>query len=266
MKVYKCLIAQSAVLLAALLEPVVAFSQGGGGITCLAPTPTTERVTLLVRHSQTTTVPNCPTGWTKMWDGYSFLTSGGGGTAESGGQDLGSPGSCLREFRPMPYMECYGSGTGVCDYNTAYDYAYWLSTVVSDGPTLPSDQAINQASRCSVCEGTKTVLAVHSQTASVPACPTGWSSLWEGYSFLTSWGGTSGDSGGQSLGSTGSCLPVFRSMPYMECWGAGTGSCDQATGNDFAYWLSNRTVDEGAVSGPEEGAARASRCNVCQKN
>ena len=38
--------------------------------------------------------------------------------------------------------------------------------------------------RCSVCEATANVLAVHSQSSSVPSCPNGWSSLWQGWSFL----------------------------------------------------------------------------------
>ena len=38
--------------------------------------------------------------------------------------------------------------------------------------------------RCAVCEAPAHVLAVHSQTLKYPACPTGWKSLWRGYSFL----------------------------------------------------------------------------------
>ncbi|KAF7243236.1 Collagen alpha-3(IV) chain [Varanus komodoensis] len=39
-------------------------------------------------------------------------------------------------------------------------------------------------SRCSVCEGPAMIIAVHSQTASVPPCPQGWQSLWKGFSFV----------------------------------------------------------------------------------
>lgn len=38
--------------------------------------------------------------------------------------------------------------------------------------------------RCSVCEMTSNVLAVHSQTTLIPQCPQGWESLWTGYSFV----------------------------------------------------------------------------------
>ena len=61
--------------------------------------------------------------------------------------------------------------------------------------------------RCSVCEASANVLAVHSQSSQVPECPNGWSSLWIGYSFaMHTAAGAEG--GGQSLSSAGSCLEV----------------------------------------------------------
>lgn len=38
--------------------------------------------------------------------------------------------------------------------------------------------------RCVVCEAPSNVIAVHSQSLSIPDCPGGWSSLWIGYSFV----------------------------------------------------------------------------------
>jgi len=38
--------------------------------------------------------------------------------------------------------------------------------------------------RCSVCEAPTRVIAVHSQSVSIPDCPNGWSELWTGYSFI----------------------------------------------------------------------------------
>lgn len=38
--------------------------------------------------------------------------------------------------------------------------------------------------RCSVCETTSNVIAIHSQTTLIPECPRGWESLWSGYSFV----------------------------------------------------------------------------------
>lgn len=42
---------------------------------------------MLVRHSQMTTVPQCPPGSTRLWDGYSLLYLEGNERAHS--QDLG---------------------------------------------------------------------------------------------------------------------------------------------------------------------------------
>lgn len=38
--------------------------------------------------------------------------------------------------------------------------------------------------RCSVCEASANVIAVHSQTTQIPQCPKKWTSLWQGYSFV----------------------------------------------------------------------------------
>jgi len=43
---------------------------------------------MLVRHSQTTSIPRCPPGSTTMWDGYSLLYLEGNEKAHS--QDLGT--------------------------------------------------------------------------------------------------------------------------------------------------------------------------------
>lgn len=101
------------------------------------------------------------------------------------GQDLGSPGSCLRRFSAMPYMFC--NLNNVCNFASRNDYSYWLSTpepmpmnmqpIV--GPTIR--QFI---SRCSVCESSTQVIAIHSQNVAIPDCPNGWDGLWTGYSFF----------------------------------------------------------------------------------
>lgn len=67
-----------------------------------------------------------------------------------------SPGSCLEDFRPKPFIECHGHGR--CNYfSTAY--SYWLATIeeyemfskprqrtIKDGMDLTS-----KVSRCAVC-------------------------------------------------------------------------------------------------------------------
>lgn len=136
---------------------------------------------LLVKHSQSTSVPQCPPGQITLWDGYSLLYIEG--NEKSHHQDLGFAGSCIRKFSTMPFLFC--DINDVCNYASRNDKSYWLST---NGP-LPmmpvSEDSIRQhISRCVVCEAPTNVIAVHSQTMEIPNCPNGWSSLWFGYSFV----------------------------------------------------------------------------------
>lgn len=38
--------------------------------------------------------------------------------------------------------------------------------------------------RCSVCETSTRIIAIHSQTMSIPDCPGGWEEMWAGYSYF----------------------------------------------------------------------------------
>lgn len=49
--------------------------------------------------------------------------------AEGSGQPLASPGSCLEDFRKIPFIECHGRGT--CNYYTD-SYSYWLAALNPD--------------------------------------------------------------------------------------------------------------------------------------
>lgn len=95
---------------------------------------------------------------------------------------IGFAGSCLRTFSTMPFMFC--DFNSVCNYASRNDKSYWLSTSAPI-PMMPvNGQMIREyISRCSVCEAESNVIAVHSQTALIPECPSGWSSLWKGFSF-----------------------------------------------------------------------------------
>lgn len=139
-------------------------------------------------HSQDYTVPPCPPGWRSLWTGYSFLLvseesmikgmesiciyilfsplivyllpschqhSGAGG--EGGGQSLTSSGSCLKDFRTHPFIECQGA-RGSCQY-FANLYSFWLTTVshleqfIAGKPETikAADQQRHKASQCNVC-------------------------------------------------------------------------------------------------------------------
>ncbi|CAL8345266.1 unnamed protein product [Merluccius merluccius] len=221
---------------------------------------------LIAKHSQNTSVPGCPPGATFIYDGYSLLFINANEKAH--GQDLGSMGSCLPRFSTMPYLFCDTENS--CRYAARNDYSYWLST---DEPVPPSMVSIAGAelatyiSRCSVCETTSNMIAVHSQSTIIPECPGNWESLWTGYSFVMQSGaGAAGSS--QPLVSPGSCLEHFRQVPFIECHGRGT--CNYYL-DSYSYWLA-ALYTHNIFSKPEARTVKGeslqsviSRCRVCRK-
>jgi len=220
---------------------------------------------MLVRHSQSSSIPLCGPGEVKLRDGYSLLYIEGNEKAHH--QDLGKPGSCVNRFNTMPYMVC--DFNDVCNYASRNDRSYWLSTN-EPIPMMPvAEHAIPKfISRCVVCEVQTNVIAVHSQDMNVPQCPPSWDSLWIGYSFaMHTAAGAEG--GGQALSSPGSCLKDFRATPFIECNGA-RGTCHYFA-NKFSFWLatiSDREMFSRPVSQTLKAGnlrSRVSRCQVCQK-
>lgn len=77
--------------------------------------------------------------------------------AEGGGQALSSPGSCLKDFRATPFIECNGA-RGTCHY-FANKFSFWLATI-SDremfsrpiSQTLKANNLRSRVSRCQVCQ------------------------------------------------------------------------------------------------------------------
>lgn len=112
------------------------------------------RANVIAIHSQTSIIPECPSGWDPLWFGYSFVMETGVG-AEGSGQPLASPGSCLENFRKIPFIECHGRGT--CNYYTD-SYSYWLAALnPNDMFSKPKPQTDtgdfpgSLISRCRVC-------------------------------------------------------------------------------------------------------------------
>ncbi|NWW62844.1 CO4A3 protein, partial [Ifrita kowaldi] len=224
----------------------------------------TRRGFIFTRHSQTTKIPSCPQGTSQIYVGYSLLFVQGNERAH--GQDLGTAGSCLQRFSTMPFLFC--STNDVCSFASRNDYSYWLSTAVVMPPDMApiSGRALEpHISRCVVCEGAAMVIAVHSQTTVVPACPDGWMSLWKGFSFVM-YTSAGSEASGQALASPGSCLEEFRAVPFIECHGRGT--CNYYT-NSYSFWLASlnprrmRPVPQTLKAGQLENII--SRCQVCMK-
>ena len=111
---------------------------------------------ILVNHSQTTTVPSCPAGWSQLWNGYSFMLSSdqlfGGGYVND--QDPSSPGSCLQIFKATPFIECDTRGNPpnpICIYKSVGDYTAWLSATNTVLGPISDTGASDYVSRCVVC-------------------------------------------------------------------------------------------------------------------
>ncbi|NWZ31506.1 CO4A3 protein, partial [Asarcornis scutulata] len=224
----------------------------------------TRRGFIFTRHSQTTKTPSCPPGTSQIYVGFSLLFVQGNERAH--GQDLGTAGSCLQRFTTMPFLFC--NTNDVCSFASRNDYSYWLSTVTA----MPVDMAPISGralephiSRCIVCEGPAMVIAVHSQTTVVPACPEGWISLWKGFSFVM-YTSAGSEASGQALASPGSCLEEFRAIPFIECHGRGT--CNYYT-NSYSFWLASlnprrmKPLPQTLKAGELENII--SRCQVCMK-
>lgn len=220
----------------------------------------------IARHSQTIHVPDCPRGSTLLYSGYSLLYVLAGKRGH--GQDLGAMGSCLQRFSTIPFLFCEPDAT--CRYGDRSYSSYWLST----DKRMPmnmlaiSGHALSEyISRCSVCETTSNVIAVHSQSTDEPVCPLGWRSLWTGYSFVMQTGDRA-EGSGQSLISPGSCLEHFRQVPFIECHEKGTCNYFQ---DAYSYWLASldhrhlfRKPESKTVKG-QILSTIISRCNVCMK-
>jgi len=166
----------------------------------------------------------------------------------------------------MPFLYC--NIRNQCKVASRNDYSFWLSTQEPVPMMAAQGNDVQKyISRCSVCEAPAHVIAVHSQSQNYPSCPTGWSSLWSGYSFLMyNSAGAQGD--GQMLASPGSCLRDFRPHPYIECHGRGTCSYYDPT---LTFWLA--TIEEqDQFKKPSSDTIkgnnlrkRVSRCQVCMK-
>ena len=97
-------------------------------------TPLLVAVYVYARHSQTDAAPLCLDNHPTLWKGFSLLHTEDDGRANV--QDLGTAGSCLNKFSPMPFMFC--NTNGVCTHAKRTSTSYWLATE-RDKPMMPLD-------------------------------------------------------------------------------------------------------------------------------
>lgn len=102
----------------------------------------------------------------------------------------------------------------------------------------------------------------HSQTTAIPSCPEGTEPLYSGFSLLFIQGNE--QAYGQDLGTLGSCLQRFTTMPFLFC--NINEVCNFASRNDYSYWLSTPApmpMDMAPVTG-RALQPYISRCTVCE--
>ena len=119
----------------------------------------------LVRHSQSSSIPDCPMGTSALWSGYSLYSFSFDDNVIT--RDLGTVDSCIQVTNEAYFSYCSGSS----NCNTISTVA-WLSN------------RNTSISRCSVCLVSSSPITLHSQSTNPPACPSNWSSLWVGYSHI----------------------------------------------------------------------------------
>ncbi len=134
--------------------------------------PGRAHTTVFAIHSFSSTVPTCPSESRPLWVGYSLGPSTSGYPAVSG---LATPSNCLRQFAQVMTLSNL-------HYHTQ-PTTYWHGA--EDVDPAGGQKGAELVGRCSICELERTLLTLHSQTTQLPVCPSGWSSLWEGFSYVT---------------------------------------------------------------------------------
>jgi len=119
----------------------------------------------LVRHSQSSDIPDCPQDTSILWSGYSLYSYMFGQQTIT--QDLGTLDSCIWLKDHAYYSYC--SVPSNCG---RVSIASWLS----DRNT--------SIGRCAICHVPFLPLTLHSQSNIPPSCPFKWSPLWQGYSHI----------------------------------------------------------------------------------
>lgn len=104
------------------------------------------------------------------------------------------------------------------------------------------------------------LLVKHSQSEHVPMCPEGMSKVWDGYSLLYFEGQEKAHN--QDLGLAGSCLPRFKTIPFIYC--NPNDVCYYGSRNDKSYWLSTTAPIPMMPVDSQEIKPYISRCSVCE--
>uniref|UniRef100_A0A671VJV7 Collagen IV NC1 domain-containing protein n=1 Tax=Sparus aurata TaxID=8175 RepID=A0A671VJV7_SPAAU len=162
----------------------------------------------------------------------------------------GSPGSQGRDGLP-----------GGCPF-LKYPYSLIVGQAGYPGPPGSDGPQGSPGPPGSVSAAHGFLITRHSQGQDVPFCPDGTNTIYDGYSLLYVQGNERAH--GQDLGSAGSCLRRFSTMPFMFC--NINNVCNFASRNDYSYWLSTpepMPMSMAPITG-ESIKPFISRCSVCE--
>lgn len=128
-------------------------------------------------------------------------------------------------------------------------------------PGLPGPKG-NAGAPCSPSPDylTGILLVKHSQSEDIPQCEPGHTKLWDGYSLMYVDGNDY--PANQDLGSPGSCVRKFSTMPVMAC--GQNNVCNYASRNDRTFWLSTSKEIPMMPVSDQEMRPYISRCSVCE--
>lgn len=120
----------------------------------------------------------------------------------------------------------------------------------------------NAGAPCSAASDylTGILLVKHSQSEEIPQCDSGHVKIWDGYSLMYVDGNDY--PANQDLGSPGSCVRKFSTMPVMAC--GQNNVCNYASRNDRTFWLSTSKEIPMMPVSDHEMRAYISRCVVCE--
>jgi hypothetical protein len=248
-----------------------------------ASSVTLNRIAL---HSQTTTPPDCPGGWTKEREGYSIVGFRSPHQPDylKFIHDFSDAASCSPTVNFLPTAVCgyvsSGSNSIECQYtdNGASGEAEIITLNTALSSTVVNARTASEMApslgRCSICsKKTNKPFVVHSYSTSVPSCPANASVMWTGYSFASMPGSESNFSVSQDPASLGSCLRRFMpDTPVMSLCSGTEGSpqpnirmsCRQEFGTFSGYYTNNWI--SGSPGFDALSTASISRCAVCEPN
>lgn len=240
---------------------MAAGGAGGGGAQAFAV------------HSLSNVVPTLPAAqFELLWAGYSYAGAVSGASSTEAPVDLKSPESCSPAFKPLPIMQCGGAGVWPQEScvvgNSGISYWLTIGMTAPEGVITGVASLIPKISRCAVFQPKAPVVIKYDFTVASPSNvtpPVGWSTVYNGYTLL----GTFGSQGYVST-SGSACVQNFATLPIIECGhplNGGVDGCQFFTGGDNSSWATTQTVyDIALVSPTAANLPRVGRCAMFIKN